>query len=200
MTSYCVTKSQRITGKYFSVRMQVALTIAHFFEIHIENNEDYYHSNKTSATTPLAITMSDYNDKDDRSTIKLTIMITIAITELTILIAISVTDDFICHDANVTPLHYEDVIMTTTASQITSLTVVYSTVYSDADQRKHQRSASLAFVWGIHRDRWIPRTKGQLHGKCFHLMTSSWQKSWRRRVYDTLFLFQYPIRRLFVRF
>ena len=59
------------------------------------------------------------------------------------------------------------------ASQITSLTVVYSTVYSDADQRKHQSSASLAFVWGIHRDRWIPRTKGQLRGKCFHLMTSS---------------------------
>ena len=27
---------------------------------------------------------------------------------------------------------------------------------------------------GIHRDRWIPRTKGQLRGKCFHLMTSSW--------------------------
>ena len=47
-------------------------------------------------------------------------------------------------------------------------------VYSDADQRKHQSSASLAFVWGIHRDRWIPRTKGQLRGKCFHLMTSSW--------------------------
>ena len=64
--------------------------------------------------------------------------------------------------------------MTTMASQITSLTVVYSTVYSDADQRKHQSSASLAFVWGIHRDRWSPRTKGQLRGKCFHLMTSSW--------------------------
>ena len=69
--------------------------------------------------------------------------------------------------------HYNDVIMTTMASQITSLTVVYSTVYSDADQRKHQSSASLALVWGIHRDRWIPRTKGQLRGKCFHLMTSS---------------------------
>ena len=69
--------------------------------------------------------------------------------------------------------HYADVIMTKMASQITSLTVVYSTVYSDADQIKHQRSASLAFVWGIHRDRWIPRTKGQLRGKCFHLMTSS---------------------------
>ena len=41
--------------------------------------------------------------------------------------------------------------MGTKASQITSLTIVYSTVYSDADQRKHQSSASLAFVWGIHR-------------------------------------------------
>ena len=37
------------------------------------------------------------------------------------------------------------------ATQITSLTVVYSTVYSDADQGKHQSSASLAFVWRIHR-------------------------------------------------
>ena len=36
-------------------------------------------------------------------------------------------------------------------SQITSLTIVYSTVYSDADQGKHQSSASLAFVRGIHR-------------------------------------------------
>ena len=55
-------------------------------------------------------------------------------------------------------IHYDDVIMTSMASQITSLMVVYSTVYSDADQRKQQSSASLAFVWGIHRDRWIPRT------------------------------------------
>ena len=69
--------------------------------------------------------------------------------------------------------HYDDVTMSLMASQITSLTIVYSTVYSGADQRKHQRSASLAFVWGIHRDRWNPRTKGQLRGKCFHLMTSS---------------------------
>ena len=38
------------------------------------------------------------------------------------------------------------------ASQITSLPIiVYSTVYSGADQRKRQSSASLAFVWGIHR-------------------------------------------------
>ena len=48
-------------------------------------------------------------------------------------------------------IHYIDVIMGTIASQITSLTIVYSTVYSDADQRKYQSTASLAFVRGIHR-------------------------------------------------
>ena len=47
--------------------------------------------------------------------------------------------------------HYNDVTMGTMASQITSLTIVYSIVYSDADQRKHQSSASLAFVRGINR-------------------------------------------------
>ena len=36
-----------------------------------------------------------------------------------------------------------------------------SIVYSGADQRKHQSSASLALVRGIHQDRWIPRSKGQ---------------------------------------
>ena len=46
--------------------------------------------------------------------------------------------------------HYGDIIMGTIASQITRLTTVYSTVYSDANQRKHQSSASLAFVRGIH--------------------------------------------------
>ena len=51
-----------------------------------------------------------------------------------------------CNDS-----HYGDVIMGAIASQITSLTIVYSIVYSDADQRKHQSSASLAFVRGIHR-------------------------------------------------
>ena len=49
------------------------------------------------------------------------------------------------------PPHYSDVIMGMMASQITSLTIVYSTVYSDADKKKHQSSASLAFVWGIHQ-------------------------------------------------
>ena len=48
-------------------------------------------------------------------------------------------------------LHYDDVTMSAIASQITSLAIVYSIVYSDADQSKHQSSASLAFVWRIHR-------------------------------------------------
>ena len=47
--------------------------------------------------------------------------------------------------------HYSDVTMGAMVSQITSLAIVYSTVYSDADQRKHQSSESLAFGWGIHR-------------------------------------------------
>ena len=47
--------------------------------------------------------------------------------------------------------HYDDNIMDAIASQITSLTIVYSIVYSGAGQSKHQSSASLAFVWGIHR-------------------------------------------------
>ena len=51
---------------------------------------------------------------------------------------------------HIIPHHCSDVIMSTMASQITSLTIVYSTVYSDADQRKHQSTASLAFVRGIH--------------------------------------------------
>ena len=51
-------------------------------------------------------------------------------------------------DLNALIEHYGDVIMDAIASQITSLTIVYSIVYSDADQRKHQSSASLAFVPG----------------------------------------------------
>ena len=62
--------------------------------------------------------------------------------------------------------------MGTMASQITSLTIVYLIVYSGADQRKHQSSASLAFLMGINRWRVNSPTKGQYRGKCFHLMTS----------------------------
>ena len=81
--------------------------------------------------------------------------------------------------------NYSGVIMGAMASQITSLKIVYSTVYSGADQRKHQSSESLAFVRGIHR--WPVKSphKGQWHGKCCHLVTSSWRTVYaqvRRRI------------------
>ena len=63
--------------------------------------------------------------------------------------------------------HCIDVTMTTMASQITSLTVIYSIVYSGADQRKHQSSASLAFVRGIHRDPVNSPQKGPVTRKMF---------------------------------
>ena len=46
--------------------------------------------------------------------------------------------------------HYSDVVMSTTASEITGISIVCSTVCSGEDQRKHQSSSSLAFVKGIH--------------------------------------------------
>ena len=48
-------------------------------------------------------------------------------------------------------VHYDDVIMGAIASLTTILTTVYSSVYSGADRRKHESSASLAYVRGIHR-------------------------------------------------
>ena len=53
------------------------------------------------------------------------------------------------------------------ASQVTSLTIVYSAVYSDADQRKYQSSASLAFVRGIHRGSVNPTHKWPVTRKMF---------------------------------
>ena len=63
--------------------------------------------------------------------------------------------------------HYNDVIMGRIASQIASLTIVSSTVYSGADQRKHQSSASLAFVRGIHRGQMNSPHKWPLTRKMF---------------------------------
>ena len=70
--------------------------------------------------------------------------------------------------------YYNAVIMGGIASQITSLTIVYSTIYSDADQRKHQSSARHWPLCGeFTGDRWILRPNGQWRGKCFHWMTLS---------------------------
>ena len=62
---------------------------------------------------------------------------------------------------------YHDVIMSAMASQIVSLTIVYSTVYSGTDQRKHQSSALLAFVWRIHRWTVTSPHKGPITRKMF---------------------------------
>ena len=69
--------------------------------------------------------------------------------------------------------HYTDVIMGAMGSQITSLTIVYSAVFSGADQRKgtdqrkHQSSASLAFLRGIHRWQVNSPHKGPVTRKMF---------------------------------
>ena len=57
--------------------------------------------------------------------------------------------------------------MSAMASQITSLSIVYSTVYSGADQRKLHNSTSLAFVWGIHRRPVNSQHKGPVTRKMF---------------------------------
>ena len=77
------------------------------------------------------------------------------------------------HGFPITGLHYYDVIISAMASQITSLTIVYSSLYSGADLRKHQSSESLAFVRGIHRWPVNSPHKSPVTRKCFHLMTSS---------------------------
>ena len=57
--------------------------------------------------------------------------------------------------------------MSVMASQIISLTIVYWIVYSGADQRKHQSSASLAFMRGIHRWPVNPPHKGPVTRSMF---------------------------------
>ena len=87
--------------------------------------------------------------------------------------------------------HYDDVIMRTLTSQTTSLTIVYSNVSSGADHRKHQSSASLPFVRGIHRSPVNSPHKGPVTWKMFPFDASSWyvtdletqrpSSAWRRR-------------------
>ena len=63
--------------------------------------------------------------------------------------------------------HYSVVIMGAMASQITSLTTVYATFHSGADQRKYQNSTSLAFVGEIHRSPVNSTHKGPVTRKKF---------------------------------
>ena len=57
--------------------------------------------------------------------------------------------------------HYSDVIMSAMASQIAGVTIVYPTVCSSTDQRKHKAPRHWS-LWGeFTGDHWFPRTKGQ---------------------------------------
>ena len=47
--------------------------------------------------------------------------------------------------------NYSEIIMSTMASQIIGVSFALATVCAGGDQRKHQSSASLTFVRGIHR-------------------------------------------------
>ena len=80
---------------------------------------------------------------------------------------------------------YNDVIMGAMMSQITCASIVYSTVCSGADQRKHWSSASLAFVRGIHRWPVNSSHKGPVTRKMFPfddvIMTSNC-RSWSTNV------------------
>ena len=70
-------------------------------------------------------------------------------------------------------IHYSDVIMGADEFQITGVSIVYLTICSGAGQRNTKAPRHWP-LWGeFTGDRWIPRTMGQLRGKCFYLMTSS---------------------------
>ena len=64
--------------------------------------------------------------------------------------------------------HNSDVIMSVTASQIIDMSLLGSTICSGMDQRKHKRSASLAFVRGIHQ--WLVDSP--------HKGPITWKMSW----------------------
>ena len=72
--------------------------------------------------------------------------------ETTIVVS-GIGQHFVRFGSNFLPIHYSDVIMSTMSSQITGVSTLCLTVCSDADQRNHQNSASLAFVKEIH---WWP--------------------------------------------
>ena len=83
--------------------------------------------------------------------------------------------------------------MGTLASQITSLTIVYTTVYSGADQRKHQSSASLAFVRGNHRwpmnspDKW-PVTRKMFPFDDFIMLCNPKHETWHNELFKSRML------------
>ena len=75
---------------------------------------------------------------------------------------------------DVVKCHYRYVIMGAMAYQITSLMIVYLTVYSGADKKNIKAPRHWHLCGEFTGHRWIPRTNGHYRGKCFHLVTSSY--------------------------
>ena len=70
--------------------------------------------------------------------------------------------------------HYNDVIVGAMVSQITNLTIVHSTTYSGANQRKPQKLRLTGPCKGSSPVTGeSPAQRASKHGKCFHLLTSS---------------------------
>ena len=90
----------------------------------------------------------------------------------------SLTDKEVHGVSFVRSTHYNDVMMGAIAFQISSLTIVHSTVYSGADQRRHRSSMSLAFVCGNHRGRVNSPHKWSVTRKMFPfddvIMSATW--------------------------
>ena len=74
-------------------------------------------------------------------------------------------------------MHHYNVMMRAISSQITEVSIVYSTVCSGVHRRKHQSSASLAFLRRIQRWPVNSPLKGPVTRKCFHLMRSLYRNA-----------------------
>ena len=88
--------------------------------------------------------------------------------------------------------YYSDVIMSTMTSQITVVSIVYSTVYSGAYQIKHQSSTSLTSVRGIHRDGGFPSQRASNAESvsiwwCHHDDFADWSKHNGKHYYKLLY-------------
>ena len=77
--------------------------------------------------------------------------------------------------SDVVKSHNSDVIMNGMAPQITYVSIVCTTVYSGTDESNIKVSRRWPLWREFNGHRWIPLTKGQWNGKCFHLMTSWWR-------------------------
>ena len=103
---------------------------------------------------------------------------------------LSLSPHFFSFHLRYVSIHCGDVMICAITSQINTVSIVCSTVCSSADQRKHQSSASLVFVRGFPGHRWIPLTKRQWRGKCFHFMAPSCsRKSLPNDLAQSMFLF-----------